>query len=81
MLSRDVQKLKRDVASTRKAAENFLIELKSLEKGLLSVHDDNQLGNMDLQNKMQAQQKTYQALSNMLKTMQDTANSSLKNIR
>ena len=81
MLSSRVPKLKRDVANTRKATENLLMELKSLEKGLLTVHDDNQLGNMDLQKKMQAQSRTIQIVSNLMKTMQDSAKSSINKFR
>ena len=81
MVSSHVQKLKRDVGSTRKATENLLIELKALERKLLTVQDDNQLLNMDLQQKMQKQSQILQTMSNLMKHMRDTQNSVIRNMR
>jgi hypothetical protein len=47
--------------------------VKSLEEKLRSIGDDAQLANVDLQNVLQKQQQTLQAMANIAKTLHDTA--------
>ena len=69
----NLQILKRDVASTRQATEKHLLELKSLEKKLIKVRDGNQLANIGLESMLQSQQRLIQTMSNVSKTLHDTA--------
>ena len=81
MISSKVQKLKREVASTRQATEKLLVELKSLERELLTVRDDSQLANMELQQKIQVQSRMFQSIASISRKMHDTAQASIRNIR
>jgi hypothetical protein len=54
--------------------------IKSLEEALNTVGDDSQLANVDLQNSLQAQQQVLQMMSNISKTLADTALSIIRKI-
>lgn len=58
------------VASNKKELENYI---QQMEDKLNSVGEDAQLANVDLQNMMQKQQQTLQTLSNVSKSLHDTA--------
>ena len=55
-------------------------EIQKWEEKLNSVGDDAQLANVDLQNMLQKQQQTLQMLSNISKTLHDTAMSVIRKI-
>ena len=50
------------------------------QKHLNSIGDDAQLANVDLQNVLQKQQQTLQMLSNMSKSLHDTAKAVIRKI-
>lgn len=52
-----------------------------LEKKLHSVGDDVPLANIDMQNQLQKQQQTLQTMSNVSKTLHDTAKAIISNMR
>jgi hypothetical protein len=56
------------------------LHIKSLEDKLNSVGDDAQLANVDLQNTLHKEQQTLQMLSNMSKSLHDTAKSLIRKI-
>ena len=53
----------------------------SLEEQISSVEDNVQLATADFQKQMQQQQQTLQTLSNILKTLHDSATAIIRNIR
>ena len=52
--------------------------IKTVEDQLNSVGDDAQLANVDLQNMLQKQQQTLQMMSNISKSLHDTAMSVIR---
>jgi hypothetical protein len=54
--------------------------MRELEDELASVGDDAQLANVDLQNALQKQQQTLQMMSNMSKSLHDTAKSIIRKL-
>jgi len=52
----------------------------TLEESLSTSGDDAQLANIDLQNQLQKQQTTIQMLSNVSKTLHDTALATIRKI-
>ncbi len=54
--------------------------VEKLEQQLMTVGDDAQLANVDLQNMLQRQQQTLQTMSNMSKVLHDTAMSVIKHM-
>jgi hypothetical protein len=54
--------------------------LEKLEKSLASTSDDEQLADVDLQNVLQKQQQTLQMLSNISKSLHDTAMATIRKI-
>jgi hypothetical protein len=54
--------------------------VKELEAHLKTVREDAQLANIDLQNVLQRQQQLIQMLSNISKTLHDTANAIIRKI-
>src|SRR5688572_17081874 len=55
-------------------------EIARWEERLNSIGDDAQLANVDLQNVLQKQQQALQMLSNMSKSMHDTAKAIIRNM-
>ena len=66
-----------EIARTRKSYDDYI---KDLEDKLVSIGDDAQLANIDLQNMLQKQQQTIQMLSNVSKVLHDTALSVIRKI-
>lgn len=66
-----------NVVSTKAELEAYIAEL---EEQVSTVGDDAQLANVDLQNMLQKQQQTLQMLSNISKTLYDTAMSIVRNM-
>jgi hypothetical protein len=58
--------------------EQLEAEIKHWEEKLNSIGDDAQLANVDLQNMLQKQQQTLQMMSNVSKTLHDTAMSVIR---
>jgi hypothetical protein len=56
------------------------VQIAALEQQLNSVGDDAQLANIDLQNTLQKQQQTLQAISNVSKVLHDTAMAVIRKI-
>lgn len=63
------------LVTTKKDLENYI---QKMEDKLNSVGEDAQLANVDLQNMMQKQQQTLQTLSNVSKSLHDTASSVIR---
>jgi hypothetical protein len=53
--------------------EGLNTHVENLEQQLMTVGDDAQLANVDLQNMLQKQQQTLQTMSNVSKVLHDTA--------
>ena len=68
-LTATVNDLSREGSKAAELAKLLAAALETLE----SVGDDAQLANVDLQNILQKQQQTLQMLSNISKTLHDTA--------
>ena len=70
------------VASSAPADPNAYMDtyVKALEELLQTTGDDSQLANVDLQNALQTQQQMLQMLSNISKTLHDTALSIVRKI-
>ena len=62
---------------SREQLENYI---SSTEDRLNTVGDDAQLANVDLQNMLQKQQQTLQMMSNISKSLHDTAMSVIRKI-
>jgi hypothetical protein len=66
-----------DLISTKAGLSQYV---KELEAHLKTVGEDAQLANIDLQNVLQKQQQLIQMLSNISKTLHDTANAVIRKI-
>jgi hypothetical protein len=73
-------KTRSQLAEYLKTAEDNLRSIKEIEMQLMQVGDDAQLANIDLQNMLQKQQQTIQMMSNISKTLHDTALSVIRKI-
>ena len=67
-----------EIIRVRKLTQDYI---GCLEQNLSSVGDDAQLANMDLQNALQEQNQLLQTISSISKTLHDTANAIISNIR
>jgi hypothetical protein len=56
-------------------------KMAEFEETLNTVGDDAQLANVDLQNILQKQQQMFQMLSNIIKTLHDTATTAIRNLK
>ncbi len=72
--------LKRLVDCQRSALSILEMEIGELEELLETVGDDAQLANVDLQNILQKQQQTMQMMSQISKTLHDTAMAIIRKI-
>ena len=78
----DVDALVQQVMQKARAQQAHLdSEIAVLEDKLQGAGDDAQLANIDLQNMLQEQQRLIQVMSNMAKTLHDTAMSVIRNMR
>jgi hypothetical protein len=73
-------KMRSQLAGYRRAAEENLRYIKEIEMRLMQIGDDAQLANIDLQNILQKQQQTIQMISQISKTVYDTAMSLTRKI-
>lgn len=82
-LAAERNRLRASLAGVRepKARAQYDEKLRDMEAKLNSIGDDAQLANIDLQNKMQQEQRTFQTISNIMKTLHDTAKAIIRNIR
>lgn len=70
--SADKKKYRADIAKINSVAKQIDNEIAALQKKL-SKGDDAQLSNLELQNTLQKQQETLKLMSNIAKTLHDTA--------
>ena len=68
------------IETIREVAKNIDAEIVNWEKELSAAGDDAQLANIDLQNMLQKQQQTLQTISNVSKTLHDTAMAIIRKI-
>jgi hypothetical protein len=66
------------VSASKEQIENYITEL---ENAISKVGNDAQLANIDLQNALQRQQQSLQTISNLSKTVHDTAMAIIRRIR
>jgi multidrug resistance efflux pump len=70
-----------ELAKLNVAVQSMLARVHEFsQKHLNSIGDDAQLANVDLQNVLQKQQQTLQMLSNMSKSLHDTAKAVIRKI-
>jgi hypothetical protein len=70
-----------ELAKLNDAVQSMLARVHEFsQKHLNSIGDDAQLANVDLQNVLQKQQQTLQMLSNMSKSLHDTAKAVIRKI-
>ena len=65
------------IRAVRETMENYI---SSMEEDLSKIGDDAQLANIDMQNMLQKQQQMVQSLSNISKTLHDTAMAVIRKI-
>lgn len=76
----DLEFISRNLSSIDQRIMALDTGIKVFEEKLQSVGEDAQLANIDLQNSLQKQQQTLQTMSNVSKTLHDTAMSVIRKI-
>jgi hypothetical protein len=71
------KQIRDELARVRKTCGDYI---SALEENLSSVGEDAQLANIDMQNMLQKQQQTIQMMSQISKTMHDTAMAVIRKI-
>jgi len=77
----DLEFISRILESSDQKIKSLQTGVTVLEQKLQTVGDDGQLANIDLQNSLQKMQQTLQTLSNISKTLHQTQESIIRNMR